>query len=351
MQIQQVVEVLKICLPARLPVMLTGKPGIGKTDIVFQAAEALGYDVLLSHPAISDPTTYQGFPWPDKKAMEATFLPFGQLARALKATKPTVWFLDDFGQASPAVQAACMQLFLARELNGQKIPDCVTFVVATNGRKHRAGVQGILEPVKSRFASIIEVETNLNAWTTWALESGKIRPEIIAFLRFRASPHGDNPGRDLLLDFDPKLDADIENYPCPRTWSHASKLLDAGLPKPLRFEVLKGAVGAGASTELCGFLDIFEDVPNPDAVLVDPDSVDVPQQPSILFALTSALSNRASAATFRRIARYAERMLEAGQGEFATLLIQDALRRDPKIQKAADFTRVVTGPLGEMFNA
>src|SRR5277367_501632 len=124
---KQLSTFLAAAIPARLPVLITGAPGVGKSDIVEQSTLASNADLLLSHPAVSDPTDAKGLPWPKKGESEATFLPFGELARALKATKPTVWFLDDLGQASPAVQASYMQLLLARRVNGHVLPDCVTF--------------------------------------------------------------------------------------------------------------------------------------------------------------------------------------------------------------------------------
>jgi MoxR-like ATPase len=109
-------------LGARIPVLLTGAPGVGKSSIVEQAASAAGFDIILSHPAVADPTDAKGLPWPGQDGRTATFLPFGDLAQALNAQKPTVWFLDDLGQASPAVQASYMQLLLARRVNGHKLP-------------------------------------------------------------------------------------------------------------------------------------------------------------------------------------------------------------------------------------
>src|SRR5512146_1594126 len=148
----QLQELLSAAIPAREPVLVTGAPGVGKSDIVSQAATAAGAELILSRPAVSDPTDFKGLPWPDKDANSANFLPFGDFHRALNAAVPTVWFLDDLGQSSPAVQAAAMQLLLARRVNGHILPDTVTFVAATNRRTDRAGVSGILEPVKSRFA-------------------------------------------------------------------------------------------------------------------------------------------------------------------------------------------------------
>ncbi len=50
---------------------------------------------------------------------------------ATRAMTP-VCLLDDLGQAPPAVQAAAMQLLLARRVNGHAVSDHVTFLAATN---------------------------------------------------------------------------------------------------------------------------------------------------------------------------------------------------------------------------
>src|ERR1700733_3892079 len=111
---KQLAELLAAMIPARLPLLITGAPGIGKSDIIGQAAHAAQADLLISHPAVADPTDAKGLPWPKTGTDEATFLPFGELAHAIKSTRPTVWLLDDLGQATPAVQASFMQLILAR---------------------------------------------------------------------------------------------------------------------------------------------------------------------------------------------------------------------------------------------
>ena len=120
--------------------LITGAPGTGKSDIVDQATREAGAELIISHPVTSDPTDFKGL-----GALvdgEAKFLPFDQLKDLITATRPTVFFLDDLGQAPPAVQAAAMQLILARRVNGHKVSDAVTFIAATNRktrprRRHR----------------------------------------------------------------------------------------------------------------------------------------------------------------------------------------------------------------------
>lgn len=333
---QQLSDLLAQTIKARLPVLVTGAPGTGKSDVVSQAARDAGADLIISHPVVADPTDAKGLPWPSKDGDHATFLPFGELAQAIKATKPTVWFLDDLGQASPAVQASFMQLLLARRINGHALSDKVTFVAATNRRSDRAGVSGILEPVKSRFATIVELQPSLDDWCNWALNAS-MPAEVIAFLRLRS---------ELLHNF--KASAEMENSPCPRTWAHVGKLVALGLPSELEFAAYTGAVGEGAAAEFTGFLRIFRDMPNPDGVLLDPMKAEIPKTPSALYAISAALAQRANPNNFERVATYATRLYDAGHGEFGVLTIRDSYRRDAQICNTPAFIKLASSKLGAL---
>lgn len=336
MKPSELVTLLAQTIAARLPILITGAPGIGKSDIVTHAAADAGADLILSHPAVADPTDVKGFPWIVNGA--ATFLPFGELDRAMHADKPTVWFLDDLGQASPAVQASYMQLLLARRVNGHVLPDHITFVAATNRRSDRAGVSGVLEPVKSRFASIVELTCDLNEWCLWALDHD-IAPELIAFLRFKP---------DLLSAF--AATADLTNSPVPRTWAHVSRLLSLSLPDAVQATAICGAVGEGAGTEFSAFLRLYRALPSIDAILLDPMSVDIPTQPGILYALSGALAHRATAGNFARVAQFVDRLVKANHAEFGVLIARDATRRDAGITQTKAFVRLAVSDLGQLID-
>lgn len=323
----------------RLNVLITGAPGIGKSDIVEQAAATAGARLILSHPVTSDPTDYKGLPFASIDAttgrQEAHFLPFNDLQQLIDANEPTVFFLDDLGQAPPAVQAAAMQLLLARRINGFTVSDQVTFIAATNRRQDRAGVSGILEPVKSRFASIVELAPDLESWTRWALQknakTGKQNAptELISFIRFRPA---------LLHDFAPS--ADLVNTPSPRTIANAGKLLSMSKPLPdsILFPALTGATGEGFAAEFIGFLKIFRNLPNPDSIILNPSAAPVPSDPATLYALSGALARKASLQNFDAITTYAGRM----PAEFSVVLVKDAINQKQELTTSRAFINWAT---------
>ena len=143
-----------------------------------------------------------------------------------------------------------------------------------------------------------------------------------AVLRFK-------PG--LLFDFRPEADA--RAFPTPRSWEKLSRLLDASPTSGLELPIFAGTVGQGAAGEFLAFLRTWRQLPNPDAVLLDPDGSAVPTEPSTLYALSGALAARATPQNIDRLARYVGRM----PAEFGVVTMRDASRRDPDVISTTAF--------------
>ena len=52
MKPSQLYKLLSRTIPAKLPVLIKGAPGIGKTDIVSQACNDAGAELIVSHPVV-----------------------------------------------------------------------------------------------------------------------------------------------------------------------------------------------------------------------------------------------------------------------------------------------------------
>lgn len=327
----QLSALLDVTIPAQMPVLITSSPGIGKSDLVTQAAARTENRLITYHPVTSDPTDYKGLGGIVEGRAE--WLPFGDLRALIEADAPTIAFLDDLGQAPPAVQAAAMQLILARRINGHRVSDHVTFIAATNRRQDRAAVSGILEPVKSRFVSIVELRADLDDWIRWAIDNA-LPMEAIAFIRWKP---------ELLSDFKPSAEI-TQQSPCPRTVAHAARLWDCLQSANFRDEAqrsavtyagIAGAAGEGFASEFLGFIRIWQQLPNPDAVIMDPENAEIPTDPSAKYALCGALAIRAKSGNIAQLVTYANRLPD----EFATLLIRDCRHFSAKSGDPIDNTR------------
>ena len=363
-----------LCIPMvqamvedRAPVLLVGPPGVGKTDLTHTVKALTGYDMIVSHPVVMDPTDVKGLGFADWEELVTKFLPFGDLHKAMKATTPTIWFLDDLGQAPAMVQAAFMQLILGRRIGEHELPDCVTFVAATNRRQDRAGVKEFLNPLKSRMVTILHVMTDVDEWCAWAIKND-VPPLIIALIRSK--------GVDML--FEDNTSADIVNARSPRTWAHAGRVYKNNgytkyIPedkfinlyekdasgKLVRRKVnarrhaleraLAGAVGPIGMREVMTLHDFRDQLPDPNAALSDPTSVKLPQMPDILWAFAMTMARMVEPATFGCFLTLVKRInSEASRGEIAGLMLQDAVAVKPELQEQPEFTTQVAHEDGEL---
>jgi len=331
-------EAGKIFIKARMPFIVSGSPGQGKSSIIEQICESLKVDLIISHPIVDNPVDYKGFPAlvGTAKSKKATFLPYGDLQRLVNAKKPTVHFADDLGQAAKMVQAAYGQLLLNRAINGHKISDNVTFVAATNRRQDKAGVQGIISMLMDRYDCHWELINSLEDWVRWAIQpedpkdskdsknESIITHEVISYVRYRP---------EVLNAFKPT--ADLSRTPTPRALHSVSKMIKNGLPQHLQMRSFAGAIGIERAVEFTGFLRIYQNLPDPDAILMDPKNGEVPEDPGPLYALCGALAARATENTIERIITYANKL----EDEFSVLLVKDATNRDKtKLCKNSAFT-------------
>jgi hypothetical protein len=326
MYAKELKTLLGFTLENNFPVLIKGAPGIGKSDIVEQVCKEKGWKLVISHPVVADPTDYKGLPFAskDKSGIDvAHFLPFGELIQLIETKEPLVYFLDDLGQATPAVQSAVMQLLLARRINGHRISSLVRFIAATNRREDKANVSGILEPVKSRFASIVELEVKTDDWIAWAAENS-MPFELISFIQFRP---------ELLNNFNPTRD--IENSPCPRTVAYVGKMWNAGIPSGMQFEVIKGAAGKEFASEFTAFIKVYMTLPTINEILRDPINARLPENISGRYAITGAIADSMSEENIKSFMIYLERM----DNELVVACLKMACIKSPEICSTMAFMK------------
>ena len=326
MRASELTKLLKVAIPAHQNVLITGSPGIGKTDIVIQVCEILkreldGYSklrLIITHPVVSDPTDYKGLPF--QVNGEALFLPFNDLKELLCATVPTVFFIDDLGQAEPAVQKALMQLLWGGKLNGHVISPFVTFISATNRKEDKAGVMGILECVKSRFATIVNLEPTIEDWVLWA-KTHDMPVELIAFVRFRER------NNQSIFEFKPSVD--MTQSCCPRTLASVGKWQKLGINpiNPEHLEIIEGAIGAGMALEYRTFLINIKELPDIDELIKNADKFNtkggynLPHgRPDLAITICGALVHRINDKNHEAIVRIASKL----DDEYSFMLMKDA---------------------------
>lgn len=311
-------DTLKALFPIQRTVCIEGPPGGGKTTIVHQAAEEMGITCIERHMPTMLVEDF-GILFPDGTDQLSYKLPDWFPVKG-KAPDRGILLFDDRNQAGADLQKVLANICQARTLHGAELPDGWQVISTGNRQSDRAGANRVLSHLRNR-ETVLELETHLDDWTGWALNNG-VKPEVVSFIRFRPN---------LLHDFDAQRDQNAT----PRSWVEGVSDVLGTVPAEAEFECFKGAVGEGAAAEFVGFVRIFRKLPNPDAILLNPTTSDVPTDPATLYALSGALAQRATEGNFERVCQYSERM----PAEFSVLTVSYAARRNPDLANTQAFTQ------------
>ena len=311
-------DTIKATFPIQRTLCIEGIPGGGKTTIVHEVAKELGVTCIERHMPTMLVEDF-GILFPKEGNGLEYKLPDWFPVKG-KAPEHGILLFDDRNQANADLQKVLANICQARTLHGTPMPDGWQVISTGNRQSDRAGANRVLSHLRNR-ETVVELETHLDDWTTWALDHG-VKPEVISFIRFRPA---------LLHDFDPQRDQNAT----PRSWVEGVSDVLGTVPADAEFEMFKGAVGEGAAAEFVGFLRIFRKLPNPDAVLMNPTTSDVPSDPATLYALSGALAERATEGNFERVCTYAERM----PADFSVLTVSYAARKKPELVNTQAFTK------------
>jgi hypothetical protein len=326
MKPSQIAKALELLIHTQQPGFVWGPPGVGKSALARQAANACDIELRDVRAVLLDPVDLRGLPHVNGEGRAHWASP-----DFLPRDGEGVLFLDELNAAPPLVQAACYQLILDRCIGEYRLPDGWTVLAAGNRDTDRAVTSRMPTALANRFIHMSMVP-DVDEWTQWAIQED-IATEIIAFMRFRP---------ELLHMFDPKSAS--KAFPTPRSWEFAARIVEADPDPEVEFQLLAGTVGEGAAVELMGFLKVFRNLPSPDLILMDPEHAAVPDKPEVLYALTGALSRKANEDNGDRVITYAERL----PAEFNVVLVRDTVQRVPEltntrrfIQWAADNSNVI----------
>lgn len=310
-------QTIKELFTIQRTVCVEGAPGGGKTTIIRECAQELGVPYVERHMPTMLVEDF-GVPLTSGESLKYV-LPDWFPVKGRSPERGILCF-DDRNQASPDLQKVLANICQARTLHGVQMPDGWQVVSTGNRQSDRAGANRVLGHLSNRETTY-ELDTHIDDFSSWAIEHG-VRPEVVSFIRFR-------PG--LLHDYDPQR----QQNPTPRSWVEGVSD-ELGVVSPeAEFETFRGAVGEGAAAEFVGFMRIFRKLPNPDAILLNPSTADVPDDSPTQYALAGALSSRATSSNVDRFSTYIERL----KPELSVLAMSMATRRDPELASTDAFTK------------
>ena len=298
-------EHIKLVIKEHLPVMLWGPPGIGKSSIIKEITQELGWQIIDLRLALLNPVDLRGLPIVNREKGIAEWLPPEFLPRDGKG----ILFLDEINAAPVSVQIAAYQLLLDRRVGNYVLPPAWRMIAAGNRESDKAHVNKLPSPLANRLVHL-ELKADVKGWKTWAMKA-KLDPRVIGFIDFK---------NDLLSTLP---DNDQKAFPTPRSWEFVSKILSIYPDVDEAKIMVEGAVGEGAAAELYAWLPTFSALPDALAILQGKSSV-VPKKADVLTALITSLVSNLEVKYLPTFLDYTFKL----QGEYAVLAVKEAISAD-----------------------
>ncbi len=231
-------ETLLEVTPSWQNIMLAGRHGIGKSQILTNYFEAKGMRVVaLFLGQMSDPGDLLGLPNKDEATGKTTFMPPYWFP---VEGQPIVLFLDELNRARPEILQTVMDLVLNRKLAGRPLPEGSRIISACNdGDEYQ--LTDLDPALVSRF-NIYTFRPSAEEWLLWAEREG-LDERVIQFI-------STNPE---MLDrsADTKEEQGLEKDPDRRAWEKVARLLE-NVPSPMSVhqKIVAGIVGVQAAAQL-----------------------------------------------------------------------------------------------------
>ena len=196
------------------PVLLRGRHGVGKSEVVYQIASDINLPVVERRASQMTEGDLIGLPKTDGDV--TSFCPPDWFQEA--CDKPVVLFFDEVDRAVTEVRQGLFELTDSRKLFGKAIHPDTVIVAAVNGGEHGSQYQvGEMDPAELDRWTVFDVEPSVEDWLNWGKDN--VDGLVWDFINQNRShlEHGE--------DYEPN-----KVYPSRRSWKRLNDcLLNAGM--------------------------------------------------------------------------------------------------------------------------
>ena len=279
---ENALQALGICVSARIPALLWGNPGEGKTAAV-ESASQTGWHVetvIITH---SEPSDFAGLPLISDGSV--TLAPPAWARRLAEHSGPSIAFFDEFSTASPSLQAAALRPLTHYEVGSLQLPKTVSFVAAANPSDVAAAGWELAAPTASRFVHLdwaMPYEVYSEGLVTGKWPTMPVYSDPLDYQRFLEAElvlvSGFLRARESQLSVIPKnAEERGRAFPTPRTWDYAARLSAfaqaVGANAEVRRLLIAGCIGGAVSHEYLTWAN-NQDLPDPEDLLADPTAIE-----------------------------------------------------------------------------
>ena len=241
------IEIVPHVCNAHKPVLLRGRHGVGKSEVVYQVAGSLNLPVVERRASQMTEGDLVGLPSTDGNC--TSFNPPDWFKTA--CDQSVVLFLDEVDRATIEVRQGIFELTDSRKLNGFTLHPETLIFAAVNGGEHGDQYQvGEMDPAELDRWTVFDVEPSVEDWLTWAKE--KVNSVVWDFVNQNRN-HFQHEG-----EFEPN-----KVYPSRRSWVRLDDCLDtaglicAGENNPVVFNLATSFVGFEAAVSFNDFVSNY----------------------------------------------------------------------------------------------
>jgi MoxR-like ATPase len=196
------------CMAGEQSFLLLSPPGVGKSEMVYQAAAEAGLPCRSLLGTQIAPEDVSGIP--RIIGERSVFCP----PRVLLPENPEPFclFLDELPACAPDVQKAFYSLLLERRLGEHALPQGTWVVAAGNRMQDRALVRAMSSALVNRV-TILHLRVDASEWLSWAAKNS-IREDVRTFVSYMP---------EALMR---PVPSEPTPFSTPRAWSLLSRALD-----------------------------------------------------------------------------------------------------------------------------
>lgn len=219
------------------PVFIWGPPGIGKSALVQQFADAVGLSCVSLLGSQLAPEDILGVP--QILNGKSRFCPPETIAR----DEPYCLFLDELNASSHEVQKSFYSLIHERRVGDYRLPEGSIVIGAGNRAQDSAIVKPMSSALMNRMIHV-QLKASHRDWLAWAKEN-EIHPWVIDYIQNRP---------DHLWVQPPKTE---EPFSTPRSWHMLSDALGEwgdGIPDEMLGFLAFGCLSPQHATQFKGFV-------------------------------------------------------------------------------------------------
>ena len=240
---------------ARFPILIRGRHGVGKSEVVYALARTLSLPVVERRASQMTEGDLVGMPDSTPRVTEA-----GNKVTEWNAPdwfveaceSPVVLFLDEVDRATTEVRQGIFELTDSRKIYGKRLHPDTIIVAAVNGGEHGAQYQvGEMDPAELDRWSVFDIEPTIEDWLGWA--KGNVNSVVWDFINQNHNHLEHN------TDYEPN-----KVYPSRRSWDRFNRaaegagVLVEGADLGVLYNLASAFVGMEAAVSLRDFVENYD---------------------------------------------------------------------------------------------